>query len=145
MEFIAVAYGIIEVEFFVSIGDRRRPESITQVRLRADHGTAGKLPLKEIGGLKNGKNLSHGLAAGLCRAGADGVIDAFMLPNEWIGKIAAINWIQMGLPWRCYYHVRQSRWHPRKTTGESCLSRHRQDGCPNGATGRTAAQQKQEE
>src|SRR5262249_31929843 len=65
MLLVAVADGVIEVEFAVCLRDRGSPEVASQPRLGANQCVAGKTPLEKIRGLKNGKEFTEGFAAGL--------------------------------------------------------------------------------
>src|SRR5689334_16344926 len=97
MIFVAMADGVKEIKFVLSIGDSRRPKVIAQLRIGPDHRAAGETPLEEIVGLEHGKNLADRLAARFEFAGADRVIDVLKLPNERIGEIAAVNRVGVSL------------------------------------------------
>src|SRR5204862_7163322 len=64
MIFVIVTDGIIEVEFFICFGDFRRPEMGAEGRFGSDECVAGELPLGKVGGVKDGKNLTDGMAFG---------------------------------------------------------------------------------
>ena len=100
MVFVPVPDGIIEIKFIPGASHGRRPKVFAQRRIGPNQGAAGKLPLHEISRLQQRKDFADGLAPGLEVARADGVIDLLMFPHEGIGKIAAINRVDVSL-FRC--------------------------------------------
>jgi hypothetical protein len=97
MIFVAMADGVVKMEFAVRVDDGGRPEVISQPGIGPEHRAAGETPLEEIVRLEHGENFADSLALGLEFARADGIIDVLKFPNERIGEIAGVNRVGVGL------------------------------------------------
>src|SRR5690348_4345839 len=108
MMLVAVTDRVVQIKAALGEGYRRRPEILPESSLRPHQGITGELPLKEIGGLQHGEDLSKSLSAGFQRAGADRVPGIFVLPDERIGEITAVDRINVAGLFRRKRHIAAS-------------------------------------